>query len=395
MQTPFYCAAVERECWQSLPEGVPLHLRAGDFVLVPETCTFSMFGPDTLPSDAPVLRVMTAPGTFRPGRPEDVTTVCVLVGHCRFRTTDKTLLVSLLPAVLHVCVMGRLTALVQMIHDELQANRPVREMVLHRLLEVLLIDALRTRPHAAVPPPGLLRRLADPRFATALRRIHAGREDRLSVPDLARDAGLPRSVFFQRFRREVGMAPMEYVTARRMAWAKDMLLQGGLKNAEIVRPRGLRLGQRLQHGLFPAYGPAARAFAQAGGEVPAAADMAESTIKNVEPSRFILSRAARQAKVATSYWLWKSFLYLRPAGSACGLCHDKITHAPWFPWWRRRRQPLRMWSLSTHSVLFACELVIINVEANCRSQTFVKKLEARVGVERCPSSPRRLRHIAR
>ena len=242
MRTPFYCAVVEGECWLALPEGMPLHLTAGDFVLVPEACTFRMFGAETKPSDAPLLPVMTAPGTFRLGPAEKAATVRALVGHCRFRTTDRALLVSLLPDVLHVGGAGRLTALVQMIHEELQAARPAREMVLHRLLEVLLIDALRTTPQVAKAPPGLLRGLADPRLATALRRIHANQEEALSVPDLARHAGLSRSVFFQRFRREVGMAPMEYVTAWRMASAKDMLLRGGRVICPVSGSAGSGIG---------------------------------------------------------------------------------------------------------------------------------------------------------
>ncbi|MEO9338771.1 helix-turn-helix domain-containing protein [Mesorhizobium sp. SB112] len=43
--------------------------------------------------------------------------------------------------------------------------------------------------------------------------------------DLAREAALSRSTFFERFRREVGVAPMEYLLGWRMALAKDRLLR--------------------------------------------------------------------------------------------------------------------------------------------------------------------------
>lgn len=44
-----------------------------------------------------------------------------------------------------------------------------------------------------------------------------------TVARLAQEAGLSRSVFFERFRRAVGVAPMEYLLDWRMALAKDLL----------------------------------------------------------------------------------------------------------------------------------------------------------------------------
>ncbi len=44
-----------------------------------------------------------------------------------------------------------------------------------------------------------------------------------TMAELAREAGLSRSAFFDRFMRIVGVAPMEYLLAWRMAVAKDLL----------------------------------------------------------------------------------------------------------------------------------------------------------------------------
>jgi len=126
---------------------------------------------------------------------------------------------------------------VPVIHEETRADRPGREMILERLLEVLLIEALRSGPATALPP-GLLRGLSDPQLASALRRIHAEAGGALSVSDLAKEAGMSRSTFFERFRKEVGRAPLEYVTDWRMAVAKTLLRQGRLNNTEIA----LRVG---------------------------------------------------------------------------------------------------------------------------------------------------------
>ncbi|MNT90995.1 HTH-type transcriptional regulator YdeO [compost metagenome] len=51
-----------------------------------------------------------------------------------------------------------------------------------------------------------------------------------TVAELAKAAGLSRSAFFERFMRNVGLAPMEYLLAWRMAMAKDLLRS---RNADI------------------------------------------------------------------------------------------------------------------------------------------------------------------
>ena len=44
-----------------------------------------------------------------------------------------------------------------------------------------------------------------------------------TVAELAREASLSRSAFFDRFTRIVGLAPMEYLLGWRMAVAKELL----------------------------------------------------------------------------------------------------------------------------------------------------------------------------
>ena len=94
--------------------------------------------------------------------------------------------------------------------------------MLARLVEVLLIEALRSTPGDDAPP-GLLRGLADARLAPAIRQMHGDPARSWTVPQLAKTAALSRSAFFERFTRTVGVPPMEYLLAWRMAVAKDLL----------------------------------------------------------------------------------------------------------------------------------------------------------------------------
>ena len=109
--------------------------------------------------------------------------------------------------------------------------------MLTHLVEVLLVEALRATPREDAPP-GLLRGLADARLAPALRELHGQVERSWTVTQLARAAALSRSAFFERFTRTVGVPPMEYLLAWRMALAKDLLTRGELALAEIAERIG-------------------------------------------------------------------------------------------------------------------------------------------------------------
>ncbi|MBX5169738.1 MULTISPECIES: AraC family transcriptional regulator [unclassified Rhizobium] len=234
--SPFYCAVVEGCCRMTITGGEPMLLTAGDFVLVPEVFSFTMSSLEPPHRGALAQRLETSPGVFRLGDPDAPAEIKAMVGHCAFGSDDKALLVSLLPEVIHVRGEDRLTMLVRMINDETRHDRTAREMVLRRLLEVMLIEALRSTSGAAAPP-GLLRGMADPQLAPTLRRIHEHPGRSITVEALAQDSAMSRSTFFERFRREVGVAPMEYATGWRMALAKQ-LLRSDVATAEIAQRVG-------------------------------------------------------------------------------------------------------------------------------------------------------------
>jgi len=154
-----------------------------------------------------------------------------------YDSPDSALLVSLLPSLVHVRGIERLSVVVRLVNEEAIEGRPGRELVLTRLVEVLLIEALRLTPGDDAPP-GLLRGLADARLALAIRQMHAQLARSWTVAQLARTAALSRSSFFDRFTRTVGLPPMEYLLAWRMAVAKDLLRRHDLGIDEVAERVG-------------------------------------------------------------------------------------------------------------------------------------------------------------
>jgi AraC-like DNA-binding protein len=219
---PFYCVVLEGQCRLALDGAEPVVLQAGDFVLVPAAFGIAMSSLVPPPVRGDTVPVAVGNGHFRIGDPDGPADLRILAGHCSFGSPDAALLVALLPQLVHVRGEPRLATLVQLVGDETREQRPAREVVLSRLLEVLLIEALRSAAGTAASP-GLVRGLADVRLSAAIRAMHAAPARDWSVVALAHEAALSRSAFFERFSKTVGVAPMAYLLAWRMALAKDLL----------------------------------------------------------------------------------------------------------------------------------------------------------------------------
>lgn len=235
---PGFCAVTEGRCRLAVDGEVPVILEEGDFVLLPATPAFTMSGLEP----APVVRMdpKSGPppeGEVRHGRAEGPPDVRQFGGYFTFASPDSALLVSLLPRMIHIRGVPRLTQLVRLVGEEAARDDIGRDLILERLVEILLIEALRAAPPQDAGP-GLLRGLADPRIAIALRQMHGDVERPWTVPELAREAGLSRSAFFDRFVRLVGVRPMEYLLSWRMALARTLLRGGGMALDEVARRIG-------------------------------------------------------------------------------------------------------------------------------------------------------------
>jgi AraC-like DNA-binding protein len=239
---PGFCVVLEGACLLDADGLGVQELRAGDFVLLPRTPGF------TLATDLGLAPTPMEPDhgrEVRHGDPSGPTTMRMLGGYFQFDHANAQLLVRLLPSVVHVrrddAGAARLRRVVELIADEADADRPGRDLVLPRLVEVLLVEALRFRTtSSARPEQGLLAGLADPALARPLREMHADVSRRWTVAELARTAHMSRAVFAERFARTVGIPPMQYLLEWRMAVARDVLRRERPPLAEVAERIGYR-----------------------------------------------------------------------------------------------------------------------------------------------------------
>ena len=237
---PYYVAVLKGSLRYSDRKGGEVVINAGDFLLIPSAKDFMMWSDVPSSDDDLVIDAVILPGgDYRVGRIDGPIDMRALVGYCIFHSDDATLLSSLLPELVVVRGEHRLAMLMQLLGDEAMGSKPGREVVLQHLLEVLLIEALRSTAELG-GSPGLLYGLSDDRLAVAIRGMHARPERGWTVAELAREAAMSRSGFHERFQRAVGMAPMEYLKAWRLALAKDLLRKREASVGEIARQVGYR-----------------------------------------------------------------------------------------------------------------------------------------------------------
>jgi AraC-like DNA-binding protein len=234
---PFYCAVLTGRCRVTFGTRQSIILEAGDFVLAPAMEDLVCESIDAPSDHTAMLPTRLSDGHFWVGQHGGSADLRMRIGHCSFGAPDSSLLVSLLPGVVLVRDRPRLATLMQLVDEETRERRSAGDLVLERLLEVLLIEALRSGTEAT-SSRGLSRGLGDERLASAIHAMHARPEHPWTVADLANEAALSRSAFFARFNRVVGLPPMEYLQAWRMALAKQLLRRRELPIDEVAERVG-------------------------------------------------------------------------------------------------------------------------------------------------------------
>ena len=225
--SPGFSIILAGEAWLTLNGHEPLLLGRGDFLLLPTTPAFSL-GSEKGMSCAPVAPRNEA---VRHGEQEGEPDFVALGGSFTFERVNAPLLLGLLPRQIYIpASQGRATRfgrLIELLAEECSTDYPGKELIIQRMLEALLVEALRWHSiEGQGVTTGLLNGLKHPSLARAIQAIHSDVRANWTVAGLASIAGMSRSAFSARFGETIGCAPIEYLTRWRMALAKDALASG-------------------------------------------------------------------------------------------------------------------------------------------------------------------------
>ncbi len=122
---------------------------------------------------------------------------------------------------------------------EVSEKRPGGDTVLTKLSELMFIDVLR-RYIETLPPhkTGWLAGLRDPHIGKALALIHEQPVHPWTIDTLAKQSGMSRTVFAERFAELVGIPSMHYLAKWRMQVASELLTGSSANLAGIAAEVG-------------------------------------------------------------------------------------------------------------------------------------------------------------
>lgn len=205
----------------------PVPVRAGEIVILPRNLPHLLHG--RVPAEPVDGHDLILPadddGLFRvriDGEGEKTMIYCGFLGS----TTPENMLLRSLPPVMVIALDAAagsawIRRSVEFAARGLSKDSPE---TVGKLAEALFAEAVR-RYIDALPPEesGWLAGLRDPAVGRTVALIHQRYADALTLDELAREAGVSRTVLGSRFRALLGEAPMQYCARWRMTVAADML----------------------------------------------------------------------------------------------------------------------------------------------------------------------------
>jgi AraC-like DNA-binding protein len=215
-------AVTAGSAWVRIVDAEPLRLMPGDLLLLPTGIPHrlsSSLDERCRPFDRALKeRLISADGDLTLGG-LGATATFVCAAYDYDRDVARSLL-SLLPEVLHLPADPKTAAVVSLLAGELGVRDAGARAAVARLIDLLLIHAVRSWSGAG---PSWLRALHDPVIARALAVLHARPAEPWTIERLAAEVHLSRATLARRFAELVGEPPLTYLTRWRMDLAARRL----------------------------------------------------------------------------------------------------------------------------------------------------------------------------
>lgn len=224
-------------------------LKQGDLAIVPHGRAHVLLCRHTGPDDALPLDDVLAQsgfqghGTLVWGGEESSQDTQLICGHFALAEGSRHILLDRLPSLIHLRGYGDdlgpwLEATLRVIGAEAGGARLGGDLIALKMSEAIFAQAIRAHIEQSSSTGGSLAGFADPNIARALTAFHRAPASEWTVEKLAREAGLSRTSFAERFTARISVTPMAYVTSWRMQIAREALASRGLSVAETAEISG-------------------------------------------------------------------------------------------------------------------------------------------------------------
>src|SRR5215510_6126807 len=231
-------------------------LASGDLVIVPHGNGHVLAdSPNTKP--VPIIRLVkgitdSAVLLRHGGRGVKTLMIC---GSFQIVNSAYNPLLAVLPPLIHIPGAREqldewLEPTLRMLAYEARNQRPGSETLVARLIDIILVQAVRVWFEDQPPDQGgWLGALRDPQIGAALGLIHREPQKNWSVSALAHEVAMSRSIFAAKFNSLVGEPPLTYLTRWRLWQASKLLAERNLSVGETA----LRVGYESQAAFSRAF----------------------------------------------------------------------------------------------------------------------------------------------
>lgn len=228
-----FAAVLQGGCWGRVTGmNCPVRLEEGDCFLLNKGCEIALSSDLSLPPQDSSL-IMDEIARHGIAVHNGGGEVLLIGGFFTFSSEHAALLLDALPPFANPPRSSSQADVLRWALDQLKPElrdpMPGGTLMSNHLLHMMLVQILRLHMTAssADAPAGWLTGLSDRRIRSAINAMHAEPTRHWSLEDLARIAGLSRTVFAQRFKRLVGETTMSYLMRWRMLMATDRLRHSG------------------------------------------------------------------------------------------------------------------------------------------------------------------------
>lgn len=122
--------------------------------------------------------------------------------------------------------------------EEVEKELPGQQVMLDRLLDLVLVGAVREWLTRHQAPPGWYGAAVDPVVGPAVRLLQERPSESWTVERLAAEVGMSRAALARRFTDVVGQPPMAFLAEWRVAVAADLLHEAGASVRSVAQQVG-------------------------------------------------------------------------------------------------------------------------------------------------------------
>ena len=240
---------VKGTCTISLPSAASVVLGPGDLILIPGGRSHILS--DQLTATAPTLETVLQDagydgrGVLIVGDDTNNAATEMVCGHLNFRRDATHPLLNMLPECIITTAADRAQApllddLLRLIARSIFSETLGSTASVTRMSEIVFIELLRSGLSKGGGLDTLLQAFRDDQIGKALELMHSTPNENWSVAQLAKEVGMSRSRFSDRFSTMIGLGPMAYLADWRMQKSLPLLEDAKRSVQEVAQLIGYK-----------------------------------------------------------------------------------------------------------------------------------------------------------